>query len=364
MVATGIEAVAYASASARVAGLKAQLLRSQDWDALLSADSQPRVFDVLRSTPYARVLRAGESSEPNIESLERRLLGLAADNVVHAMSQVRGAARNLLLTWWAHFELENLKAVFRGVEQGLSPAQMREYLIPLGNRSRIDWEALLHERSVAALVERMAGTHYINPLRNALHLYTRYGTLFPLEVAMDVRYYRDIPAAIKHLGAGDRGIATRLLGTRLDILNILWAFRYRIYYQLSAEEIINFTIWHTVHTDVTLIQTIATGAPIRDVVEQIWGRDVIDLDAVAQARDEAAQLPLLELALHRYWHSLAKRAMTGYPFGLGLILGYLIVQEIEVHDLVTAVEAKGLGWGRERITQRLIGSAASGRQVE
>lgn len=363
--ALGIEAVGYAGAYARVAGLKAQLLGPQEWHTLLGAEDVRRVLDALRATAYGRALRPGESGEPNLETLERRLLGLSADNVLKARGQVRGAARTLLDVWWGHYELENLKAVFRGIEHGLSPAQMRDYLIPLGERSRIDWEVLLHERSVPALVERMAGTHYINPLRNALHLYARYGTLFPLEVAMDVRYYRDVPAAIKRLGANERAVATRLLGTQLDILNILWAFRYRVYYQLSAEEIVNFTIWHTVHTNVALIQDIATGAPAIEIVERIWGPGTVDLSGVTPNASEADQLPELELALRRYWHGLARRAMQGYPFGLGQVLGYLILQELEVTDLVTLVEAKSLGWGPERIHHRLIDNrAASGRQVE
>ncbi len=363
--ALGIEAIGYAGAYARVAGLKAQLLAPADWQALLTADDVRRTLEALRATAYGRALRADETGEPNLETLERRLLGLSAQNVLKARGQVRGAARTLLDIWWGHYELENLKAIFRGIEHGLSPAQMRDYLIPLGERSRIDWEALLHERSVPALVERMAGTHYINPLRNALHLYQRHGTLFPLEVAMDVRYYRDVPAAIKRLGADERNVATRLLGTQLDILNILWAYRYRVYYQLSAEEIVNFTIWHTVHTDVALIQDIATGAPAVEIIERIWGLGTVDLSDVPLAASEADQLPAIELALRRYWHGLARRAMQGYPFGLGYVLGYLILQELEVTDLVTVIEAKSLGWSRERVIRRLIDHrAADGRQVE
>jgi vacuolar-type H+-ATPase subunit C/Vma6 len=363
--ALGAEAISYAAANARVAGLKAQLLRSEDWAALLAADSLPHTLEALRGTPHGRSLSAAEGQRPGLESLERRLLGGVAANVLKAAALIRGASRALLHVWWAHFELENVKSIFRGVEQGIGPAQMRDYLIPLGEHSRIDWEALLHERSVAALVERMADTHYINPLRNALHLYARFGTLFPLEVAMDVRYYRDIPAAIKQLGAGESLVAKRLLGTHLDILNILWAFRYRVYYRLSAEEIINFTIWHTVHTDVALIQAIATGAPPAEIVERIWGPESVDLSPLDQVKTEAEQLPLLELALQRYWRGLAASAMTGYPFGLGPILGYVILQEIEVLDLVTILEAKALGWGQDRIQGRLLRvDSATGRRGE
>jgi len=357
--ALGVEAIGYAAANTRVAGLRAHLLRSGDWETLLNAQDLPRALQALRGMPHGMALGPFEVHRSGLEPLERRLLGIVAANVLKAAALIRGASRSLLHVWWAHFELENVKSIFRGVEQGLSPAQMRGYLVPLEEHSRIDWEALLHERSAPALVERMAGTHYINPLRNAMHLYARFGTLFPLEVAMDVRYYRDIAAAIKRLSAGERLVATRLLGVHLDILNILWAFRYRVYHGFSAEEIINFTIWHTVHTDAALIQAIATGASPAEIVERIWGPGVVDLTSLAQAKTEAEQLPLLELALQRHWRALAQSAMGGYPFGLGPILGYVILQEIEVLDLVTILEAKALGWGQERIEGRLIRTAAA-----
>ena len=350
----GLEAVHYAAASARVSGLRTRLLGDEAWGRLVAAENLADALLVLRETPYAGWLPTGEGQRADLEGIERELMGLTAENCRRSMAFLRGSRRALLQVWWGHFELENLKAVFRGVDQGLSPSQIRAFQIPLGGHSTLPWEALLHERSIPGLVERLNGTHYVNPLRNALHLYARYGSLFPLEVALDVRYYRDIVAGMARLGSGEQAAAIRLFGTYLDILNILWAYRYRVYYGLSAEEIVNFTLWHTVHTDASLIQTIAVGAAPEEIVRRIWGEGRVDLEALTEVDSDAEKVPLLELALLRFWRGLAVSAATGYRFGLGPILAYLILQELEVQDLVTILEAKGLAWTQDHIRARLI----------
>ena len=48
------------------------------------------------------------------------------------MTFVSGGVRGLLLVWWQQFELENLKAVFRGFDQRMEPAEIQRFLIPLG----------------------------------------------------------------------------------------------------------------------------------------------------------------------------------------------------------------------------------------
>jgi vacuolar-type H+-ATPase subunit C/Vma6 len=191
-------------------------------------------------------------------------------------------------------------------------------------------------------------------LRAAYPVYQREGTLFPLEVALDIRYYRDIVAASNKLGRAEREDARQVLGAHLDILNILWAFRYRVYYGLSAEEIINYTLWRTIHTDADVIQAIALGATPQEIVERVWGPDKVDLSSLDGLTDEHQQIPALEMALLRYWRALALKQMQGFPFRLGASLAFLVLAELEVQDLVTVLEGKSLRWDRARIQQHLI----------
>ncbi|MHB1295568.1 MAG: V-type ATPase subunit [Anaerolineae bacterium] len=352
--ATGLDAVTYAAANARTRGLQSRLLNSTTWRDLVNSESLATALSLLRDTPYGAAIQAVEGSGAfSLESLERELLGRAAANIRKAMTFTTGAVRNLLMVWWRHYELENIKAVFRGIEQGMEPEHIQRYLVPLGSGTGLAWDSLLHERTVAGLIERFVGTHYINPLRNAFPVYQREHSLFPIEVALDIRYYRDVAAAIRHLKGADREAAQRVLGTRLDILNIMWAYRYLVYYGLSAEEIVNYTLWHTLHTNTELIREIALGADPRDVLLQVWGEGTFDLSGL-DVSNLGTLMPEYELLLQRFWRRRVVREMSGYPFSLGYLLAYVAVQEMEVHDLLTLLEGKSMGWNPERINQHLV----------
>lgn len=353
--ASGLDAVRYGASNAQVRGLASQLLSDETWQALESAEDLGTALGILRGTPYAEVVQAVESQgEVSLERLERRLSGRAAGNVRRTMTFVTGAQRRLLQVWWQHFELENLKALFRGFDQAMTPEAIRRFLIPMDDSSRLPWEALLHIQSVPGLIDRLAGTHYGVPLRNALPAYQHSGSLFPIEIALDIRYYRDLAAAVDALGGADFEDARRIFGTRLDMLNILWAYRHRVYYRLSAEEIVNYTLWKTFRTDTTLIREIALGAPPDEILERLWGRGAVDLSLLERARDEASMVTLLELTLERFWWRLGRAAMRGYPFRLSTLLGYLVTQEIEITDVITLLEAKAMRWDRERVCQHLV----------
>ena len=343
-----------AGANARVRGLAARLLSDAQWDDLLRAEGFRGALDLLATTGYAEALAplVGEAN-PSLRRVERQLWAASARNCWRAGALVQGTARSVFRAWWQHWELENLKTVFRGVHHGLDHQAVRDLLIPLEQRPGLPWDALLHESTVLGLIERTDGTHYVNPLRNAIPAYLRDETLFAIEVALDVRYYRDVAQAVQRLSGADRAPAQLLLETYIDILNVLWAYRYRIYYGLSPEEIVNYTLWRTWHTDADLVRDIALGASPQDVVARIWGDWRVDLSPL-EGLAEGQMLPLLEKTLERYWRGLAVKAKRGFPFGMGVLLGYVILDELECRDVVRALEGKAIGWSPERIRQVLV----------
>jgi V/A-type H+/Na+-transporting ATPase subunit C len=350
--ATGLDAIKYAASNARMRGLRTRLISENVWQQLLATENLGGAVEILLQTDYhEEVFEYGRGG--TLELIERRLTGRAAQNCRKVMSLTSGPVRNLFFVWWQHFELENLKTIFRSVEQHVAPEVTKRLLIPLGELTTLPWDSLMQEQSVSSLVERLTGTHYINPLRNAFAAYQRENSLFPLEIALDVRYYRDIASGVRKLQGEERVDAQRIFGTRLDILNILWAYRHRIFYGLSVEEIVNYTLWQTFRTDMLLVREIALGAAPSDILRRVWG-NAINLDLIESAGNDFQMMPKLELTLERFWRSIAVNEMGGYPFKLGSIIGYLVLEESEIRDLVTLLEGKGMDWSAERIRQNLL----------
>jgi len=316
---------------------------------LLEAEDLHSLVDILSEIPYGKPL-----SFPDDISLSR--LGLFFDQTLvweyeKFMALTTGPVYDLLKELWRRFELDNLKTILRRVAGGKT-AQVEELVVHL--RDSVLPVSQLHEAAdLQTAVGLLSDTIYGPPLTSALERYERERTLFPVEVALDLSYWRMVWSAVESLRGGDRDWAERLVGSRLDMINITWAFRYRLYYHLSEEEIINYTLPYGYRSNDSVLRSIARGASVQDVVSMVWGENVPELSSLA-VEEMAEVLQALEAALARLMCRLAREAFIGYPFHLGVLLGYLTLKEWEAHDLTALAEAKAARLPLEEIEPYLV----------
>ena len=194
--------------------------------------------------------------------------------------------------------------------------------------------------TVEAAIAQLAGTPYYDTLSHALKRYIEEQSLFPLEVALDLDYWRTLWLNTNRLPGQDRTQALRIVGPWVDMNNLMWAMRYRVYHHLSEEEIINYTLPFGYRIRDEDIRAIAAGADITRIVMRLYpgSRNVDEL-----LQDPEHGLPKLELQLQRYIVQKLNAVFTGYPFHIGLPLAFLVLNELELQDLTVLIEAKASG---------------------
>ncbi|MCZ7575305.1 MAG: V-type ATPase subunit [Ardenticatenaceae bacterium] len=350
-----LDAAQYAGANAQVRALISRLLPPPFWAEIIVARDLPGLLNLLWETSYRQTIAPLAGARLAPATVERALWEYLARAARVPLSLLRGPPRNLLDWLWRRFEVNNLKTVLRTVERRVPADRIQASLIPLGPASALPWGVLAEAASVPAVVEYLRPTFYERPLNQALDLYRREGSLFVLEVALDLAYYGRLLAKLAGLTGRDRREAERFIGTLADSQNLLWAFRYRVYAHLAPEEILNFTLHHGLRVDASVVREIASGAPLRDVVARLWGDRLPDVERLSRLSEREA-LPELERIFQRYLYRLALDALKAYPFHLGVVLAYQVLLESEVRDLVTVVEGRVAGWPADRIQPYLIGS--------
>jgi vacuolar-type H+-ATPase subunit C/Vma6 len=126
--------------------------------------------------------------------------------------------------------------------------------------------------------------------------------------------------------------------------NLLWAIRYRVYHHLSSEEIINYTLPMGYRVKDEDIRAIAAGDDVAQVVKKIYPT-LQGLDDFYAAPE--THIGELEHALRRYIVDACRAVFVGYPFHIGIPLGYLWLNEYEINDLTVLIEAKASGLAPE-----------------
>jgi V/A-type H+/Na+-transporting ATPase subunit C len=285
-------------------------------------------------------------------AVERSLEQGLVDAYDHLLRALAGGLHSLVLALLRRLEVDNLKVILRGVFSGRQ-AEAGTLLAPLGRYERLPLEALLAAPTPADAIAALERGPYAAVLRDVASHSRDEGTLFPLEVALDLEYYRRLWSEIEALPRGDRAEATTILGARYDVTNIEWMLRYRSLYHLAPEEIFNYTLPYGARLDDDTVRAVAE-APDQPAAIAALPEPYRSLLAPWA---QEANLWRLEVALSRYLWREARRNLGGYPFHVGAILGFLFLKEAEVHDVRAILEAKQEAKAAEDISAFLWGEA-------
>ena len=335
----------YAAISARVRAMYADLLTPQHWARLSDSPDFAAFFTTLKTTAYGPYLEGLKDKEINPKRVIIQVKRKLADSYYSVTQMAPQNARPLLRQLYRYYELGNLKALLRALvtvpswrtDETALWDRVRDVLFPLGDASVLPAQAMVESGSVAAAVDLLRGTPYEEALSFAMRRYSAEQNLFPLEVALDLAYWRQLWAEAKKLSGQDREQATKIIGSLLDMNNLMWTIRYKVYHNLSEEEIINYTLPFGYHVQDSDIRAIAAGADIASVINRIFP-GVPDVNALLENPQKG--LPRLEVLLKRQLIKQCLAAFVGNPFHIGIPLAFLILSDIEVQDLVILIEAK------------------------
>ena len=332
----------YSLVNATVRARNSNTLTPEIWETLIRARDLDGTLTLLSKTVYAPSLGLERHllTPRRVAYQIRWHLAHSYEKLIRLMPE---PGRQLLIQLWRLYEVDNLKATLRGIHAGASWEQVLYLLQPMGRQTALSpglLEIMIRSGDVPRAVRLVRDTPYFETLDHALDRYRSEESLFPLEVALDLDYHRDLWQTIGLLTGQDQGWALRLAGSVLDNNNLLWAIRYRVYHHLSEEEIINYTLpfGYLVHDED--IRAIAAGADVAAIVKRIYP----GVEGVDQISGQPILwLSTLEVALQRHIVRLCRSAFIGNPFHIGVPLAYLLLTEREIRDLTVVIEAKASG---------------------
>lgn len=353
----------YAALNSRVRAMYSSLLSPQDMARLIDAADFPSQIALLKPTAYGPYLENLKEKELNPRRVLFQLKGRLADAYYSVIHMAPGEARPLIAQMYRFFEVGNLKAILRGIVTGPTLEadsslwdQVGNVLFPLGSMTVLPARAMVESGNVPAAIELLRGTRYEETLSFAMKRYSAEQNLFPLEVALDLSYWRQLWQDAKRLSGLDRDYALRIVGSLLDMNNLMWAIRYRVYHKLSEEELINYTLPFGYHVHDEDIRAIAAGADIASVVSRIYP-GLTEINSLLETPQSG--LPLLEAKLQRHVIKQCLAAFAGNPFHIGIPLAFLILTNLEIEDLTILIEARSSHLPDERFRPYLLRTSAA-----
>ena len=344
--------MAYEYLNTRLRYLKSRLLGPSEFGAYLDMDDFDEFTAALAETDYADELERASVEHTGYNMVEQAIVAHTQRVFQKLHTIALDEPKQLIALMLERFEVFNLKTIFRGFHAGTDAATIRESLFPTILYPTSFYETLLDRESIDAIIDELLtiGNRYYRPLSDAYADYESSGQLATLELALDRHYFAGSRAMLEQMEGPNAAAVRHMLGTEVDILNLVYALRVldttvdsaaRDRYVLQGGERLSEA------TVRSLLNSPDRASFIRAVEGTYYGRRLASLD---ESTDANAFQEQLENLLYREMTHLE----PGQFFDIGLAATYIWRVNAEAINLRVIAGGLYRRASREEIERRLI----------
>lgn len=199
------------------------------------------------------------------------------------------------------------------------------------------------EESFESFIDNLRDTPYYEYMKNYKSS-TDEEALFSIEMNLDKFYYRNLTESVKSLSKKDHAEFKNIFGVKIDLLNIIWIYRAKKYYDISPEEIFNFTIFGGNYNSEKLLHL--SYLEEEEFEEEIKNSKYSILFADGRViRTGRTSKKLL--------YSIANRNFRKTD-GIGKFMSFLILLDSEIANIERILEATRFGLSKEEKLRYMI----------
>ncbi|MDR1664544.1 MAG: V-type ATPase subunit [Clostridiales bacterium] len=317
--------------NAKISAMRGELLTEGDFDDLCQSGSVEGVgVRLSENGAYRDILKSLEGAEIRRRVLEEKLpLALYSDYERIRLFIYDQKVRDYLSAMFLKFGLNIFKLLLCMVSDERNiPYSLPELDMLFARQFRLNAERLASAATVQALIEELRGTELYSLLSGI-------SSLFEMERQLDLYYYLQLKRKREVLlDKANSEVMERIIGTEIDMLNILWIYRLKHFYKINDERIFAYLIpiYHRLTAE--QVNRMTDCESVDELAEVVaagpYGSVFASGDARPFNRPEAA----LSRKLNRVCAAEAKK----HPDTLAPAVCYIYGKEREINNITTALE--------------------------
>lgn len=338
----------YSGMTAKIKAMKGRLLSEEDYETVASMRSVQEFLSWLRTTPsYSKVfIRMPDALHRG--EIEKLLQLALYDDYTKIYTFARPGQRRFIKTYFKRFEIQIIKAFLHLIFDHRD-ISFNTALIPrhFTDQSEVDLDQLALCRNLDDFFDVLKGSIYhtlLSPLKNMNGI-----SLFDYELALDIYFFRYLwKAKDKTLNAGELKEITKIYGTQIDLLNILWIYRSKRFYKVENTQMYTNLIPLHYRLNIAFIKKLIESEGLEEYRELLghsfYGRSLDAIEESAHMSDDA-----LFIMYRSIMDKLHRTAARKNPYSIAVIDEYFYLREEEINRLTTAMECIRYGLDSSQI---------------
>jgi len=326
----------FSAINTKIRAMRSQFLKEEDYIKLMEMDSvKDQITYLKEETKYSQVLKDLDENA-NIQQVELQLERLQVRQFEKIIKFFSDDYDRYIKSYMFRHETEDLKLFLRVLSRGEKLQDYRMESLLKEKYYSFSYDKVKDAKSVVDFIDKLKGTKFYDvlyPYRNENHS----KLMFYMEMNLDRLYFNTISESAQKLSKADREAFNKVFGENIDILNIEWIYRGLKFYNLSPEELINYTLPHGLVFKFRDLKDLCYGdlEHLKAVVRQTRYKELVN---------EEKDIDLfMGIRVQRYMYNSFKNAFREGKFDISISNAYLHLLEYEIKDIISILEAKKYG---------------------
>lgn len=324
----------YSAVNTKIKAIEGKFLKEKDYKTMLESKSIKEVAQFLKEkTHYHEILENIDADRISRIDLEAVIKNNMLTNIDKVISYFNGEYRSFIKALFLKYEIEDLKNIARVIYNGKTIDNIENYVY-IGKFSGINANKVIKAKLVREIIMAVEGTElykYLLPLLDG----NLKENLFRFEMVLDMSYYTILQNKWSKLSKSDMEILKQAQGVISDLLNIQWIYRGIKYYNLTQEELLNYTI------------NLGFSLNFNDRKKMCYSKNLEEFLGVLHEKrygflfDNEEVDILLDRKIYRYIEKELRKLQKIYSMSIISVFNLFLFYEYEIKDITSIIEIKG-----------------------
>ncbi len=338
----------HAAINAKLKAMSSRFLSKEDYLNLLNETSIKGCAQYLKNnTDYSEVL-----FDENVSGIRRGTLeGRIKESIVRSIDKImyyyNGDNKEFIKTFYAKYEIEDLKDLARDVYNVESIRDYESHVF-IGKYSKADPDKVMSSKSVKDIIIALEGTvfdKYTKPLIDN----NRKENLFRFEMTLDLAYYSILQEKQSKLSQKDQKAVKHIYGIIGDVLNMQWLYRGKKFYNIEPMLLLSYTInlYHTL--SFKRIKSLCYANSVSDFIKEAKETDYDFL-----FKDDESTDIFMDRRIYRYLYYKLQSIDSKTNMNIVNTVIFILLLEFETKDIISIIEIVRYGMAVDEGKKYLI----------
>lgn len=331
-----VNSLKYPNLIAKLKGMNAKNLNSKDFEELLKQNNIVSINSILKTKSYHLENLDDNSSR---EEIENELDNILIDDIEKIEKYLSNKDKEILFNCVLDYEIKVFMDILKKIKYGKIEQNKIDNINKWTSKIFNKLQGIARVNNINEIKIYSKKTAFENIINSFLDTNNiEESNLFLLEMQLDKFYFENL---FNNLNTES---SKKLIGTKIDLENIIWIYRMKKYYNMPEEEIKKYII--EVDYNLKCLNELIAIDDYKQVIEFLKKTKYKE---IFETENEN-----LEILIRKYMYNQYKKTFRQAKYDISTVISYLGMDKNQIENIINIVGGVEYKIDKQKIQEKII----------